>query len=153
GNAKIAANGNPRPLDRVFVTYNYYHSAFESLNPPDFPRMNLHREVIGFEKTFLGGDASIGVRLPFVQLTGGSDVEDSRIEDVSAILKYAWINDRSTGDVFATGLVVTAPTGKDVISIFGTPIHSTLIQPWAGYIVNINRDWYLHGFLALIVPT
>ncbi len=52
---KIAENESPRPVDRVFVTYNYYNDVdvfhFGS------SRSDLHREMIGFEKTFLGGDA------------------------------------------------------------------------------------------------
>ncbi|MCI0639285.1 MAG: hypothetical protein L0Y72_30040 [Gemmataceae bacterium] len=33
--------------------------------------VNVHRELIGFEKTFLGGDASIEMRFPFFQSEGG----------------------------------------------------------------------------------
>jgi hypothetical protein len=160
GAFKIADNESPRPQDRVFVTYNYYNNVNVDFVGPnsssggfDFPRVDLHREVVGFEKTFLGGDASVGMRLPFIELTGGTGIENSQVGDLSVILKLAWINDPQNGDVFSSGLVVTAPTGKDLVTVGGETIHSTLIQPWVGYIAHLSRDCYIHGFASLVVPT
>lgn len=55
GALKIAENESPLPQDRVFLTYNYYSEVLDS---------DFHRETLGFEKTFLGGEASIGLRVP-----------------------------------------------------------------------------------------
>jgi hypothetical protein len=151
GAFKIPENESPRPVDRVFATYNYFDGVNHSLNPGF--QTNLHREVIGFEKTFLNGNASIGMRVPFVQLTGTAGVDDDQISDITVVLKYAFINDRETGNVVSGGLVVTTPTGKDFVDVDGTVFNSTIIQPWMGYIVNASRDWYIHGFLSLDVPT
>src|SRR5439155_99725 len=48
GAFKIEENESPRPLDRVFVSYNY----FNSVGLPGTPSYDLHREVAGFEKAF-----------------------------------------------------------------------------------------------------
>ncbi len=113
---------------------------------------NLHQEVFGIEKTFLDGDASIGLRIPIVQIEGDSSLSSSDFGDLSIILKYALINDTKTGDVLSGGLVVTVPTGRDITLINGSTLHPTLLQPFVGGIYNIDR-FYVHGFSSLAVPT
>jgi hypothetical protein len=147
---KIAENESPRPVDRVFVTYNYYNDVdvfgFAS------KRDDLHREMVGFEKTFLNGNASVGMRVPFLQLAGSSDFVDSHVDDLSIILKYAFINNRETGNVLSGGLVVTAPTGERIRIVDGSSIASTYLQPWVGFIYNVNA-LYAEGFSSVAVPT
>src|SRR5262249_14126916 len=63
GAVKIADNESPRPVDRIFLTYNFY----DNLNTFGGRDFDVHREVFGFEKTFLGGDASFGLRVPVLQ--------------------------------------------------------------------------------------
>ncbi len=152
GSYKISENESPRPVDRVFFSYNFYDNVFPSLNP-GFPGLNLHRELLGFEKTFLDGNASVGVRLPWFQLTGASDVEDSSIGDLTVVTKYAFVNDRCTGDVLSAGFCVTVPTGEDFVDAFGeTLLNTTFLQPWAGFIANLNQSLFVVGFTAVIVP-
>jgi hypothetical protein len=151
GAFKIADNESPRPQDRVFFNYNYFNNVNGSIN--DFlPRTDLHREIFGFEKTFLGGNASVGVRLPIFQIDGDGGVSDSDFGDVSFVLKYAVLNDLQTGNVLSGGLVVTAPTGPDAVLFTGEDIHPTLLQPFVGYIFNLD-SFYVHGFTSLVVPT
>ena len=147
---KITENESPRPTDRAYVSYNYYSDVTRLT--PGLSDTDLHRETIGFEKTFLDGDASFGIRLPFLQLVGDSNVEDNQVGDLSLIFKYALLNDRRTGDVFSTGMVLTLPTGKDVTIDGATSLHATVFQPFLGYIVNFD-SWYLQGFSSLAVPT
>ena len=68
------------------------------------------------------------------------------------IFKYALINDRRTGDVLSTGMVITAPTGKSLVSFANPDIHPWLLQPYLGYIYNMS-DLYLQGFSSIAVPT
>src|SRR5262245_17857877 len=96
GMFKVAENQSPAPEDRVYVTYNYYTGLRRPNNghpgprtdtqtttgngqlatittpnpgvPP--PRVDLHHETFGFEKTFFGGSTSIGVRAPIFQMQG-----------------------------------------------------------------------------------
>ena len=152
GAFKITENESPRPQDRVFCTYNFFENLNGRLNPPGITQTDLHRETIGFEKTFLDGDASIGMRLPFIQLRGDESIRESDVGDLSIILKYALINDPNTHNVLSMGLEVTVPTGPSFLPA-GTPdIHSTLLQPYVGWIYNFG-DWFVHGFNSIAVPT
>jgi hypothetical protein len=153
GAFKIADNESPRPTDRVFFTYNYFDrvntSTFGFTNPP----FNLNRELIGFERTYFNGNASIGMRLPFLQLTGNfGNLSGSQVGDLSIILKWAFLNNRQTGNVWSAGMVVTAPTGQSFINLDGRNTNPTLLQPYTGYIYNRGR-FFLQGFASIVAPT
>jgi hypothetical protein len=153
---KIAENESPRPTDRVFVTYNYYDGLPTS---PFTPQFDVHRETIGFEKTFLDGSASIGLRVPFIQLSGPENVfnafnvRDGQFGDVSVIAKYAFYDDRSTGNLISGGLMVTAPTGEDTYMVNGETVHSTLLQPWVGTIWGLSDRVFVQGFSSIVLPS
>ncbi|MGL6094358.1 MAG: hypothetical protein ACRC7O_00975 [Fimbriiglobus sp.] len=152
---KIADNESPMPQDRVFASYNYYYAVNNSLLPTGFQRSNVQRQVIGFEKTFLDGDISLGMRLPFVQNFGSPAVSGNDLGDLSIVLKGLLIGDTQTGDVLSAGLVVTAPTGnvaKVLVDGVNVGPHSTLLQPWVGFIKN-QSDWFAQGFTSVVVPT
>lgn len=149
---KVADFESPRPMDRVYLTYNYYNNVNHSINPPGVPSFDVHYETLGFEKTMLDGDASIGLRLPYVQLAGSGDIESTDIGDLSIVMKYALVNDPNTGDVLSGGVVLTVPTGPDFALASGSKLSDVIIQPWAGFIYNME-DIYLHGFTSLAVPT
>jgi hypothetical protein len=147
GGFKIAENESPRPLDRVYFNYNYF-------NAVDFGgvRTDIHRETFGFEKTFLNGNASIGLRIPVMTVPGR---DNSEIGDISAIFKYAFINDGATGNVLSAGLVITAPTGPVTYGFdtrLNQTIHPTFIQPFvAGRAVMGN--FFVQGFSSIALPT
>jgi hypothetical protein len=199
GALKIAENESPRPEDRVFLDCNYYANVripvengggFAFAVAP-FGRvltgsgqlavtgLDVHRDVIGFEKTFLGGDASIGLRLPFIVGVGGNaglqsvqapfsrdpglitatasvsgdpGVRGGQVGDLSLILKYALLNDCNTGNVISTGLLVTVPTGNDLTAADGSTVNPTYVQPFVGFVWNTDK-LYVHGFSSLAVPT
>jgi hypothetical protein len=152
GAFKIADNENARPADRVYFGYNFYSDVNRRINSPLVPNADVHRETLGFEKAFLDGGASFGLRLPYNQLSGDTAFEDAHIGDLSAIVKYAFVNDRRTGNVLSGGLVVTAPTGEDFPIAGQSPLHSTILQPFLGYVYNFD-NFYLQGFSSLAVPT
>jgi len=146
---KIAENESPRPINRVFLTYNYFNDVTLGHPIPDL-QTDLHREVIGFEKTFLNGDASVGLRLPFFQVhasdpTGSEN--DSSLGDLNLIFKYAFINDRTNGNIFSAGLSITLPTASG-----DTEFRDGKLQPYIGGIYNMG-NFYIHGFSSVAVPT
>jgi hypothetical protein len=142
--AKIADNSSPRPLDRVYAGYNYYNNIGGQ-------GISANVETIGFEKTFLDGNASFGMRLPFMQLTGAGN-NLSSVGDLTISVKYAFINDPTTGNVLSGGLAITFPTGPCITTTGGSSINPTFFQPFAGYLVN-SGDAFVHGFSSIIVPT
>jgi hypothetical protein len=149
GAFKITENESPRPQDRVYVTYNYFNNVNGSLNPSGTLQLNVHREVVGFEKTFLDGDGSIGMRLPILQLDGGR--EQSDVGDLSIVFKYAFLNDCKTGDVLCGGMVVTVPTGSSFLPEGVPDIHPTVLQPFVGGIYNCD-GFFVLGFSSIVVP-
>jgi hypothetical protein len=159
---KIAEDESPRPQDRVFVDFSYFDNVNGAVNAESgtgLGRLQAYRELFGFEKTFLDGNASIGMRLPLDTLneesgtTPGGTFTD--IGDLSVILKYAFVNDPNTGNVLSAGMVLTFPTGPDAFAdaanLENSP-HSTILQPYLGYIWNSDR-WFVHGFASVAVPT
>jgi hypothetical protein len=149
---KIAENETPRPLDRVFITGNFYNDAARAFRRSGDPVANVYREMIGFEKTFLQGDASVGVRLPYFQLSGDPRLTETHLGDLSVLFKFAFVNDRTTGDLLAGGLVVTAPTGPRLPLAGQSTVNPAWFQPWVGGIWNW-RDLFVQNFIAVAVPT
>src|SRR5262249_15011010 len=110
-----------------------------NLTMPNVSSTNLHRETIGFEKTFFNNNASIGVRVPYFQneaaastsfnpagltnfatfpstadtAVAGNTLDRSHIGDLTIVLKYAGINDPDM--VVSGGLVITTPTGGGIL--------------------------------------
>jgi len=123
-------------------------------NIPGAPRVNanLYREVFGFEKTFLDGFASIELRVPILQQTGNfNGFSTQNAGDLTIIGKYAFLLDNETGNVFSAGLALTVPTGPGLDMADGY-LHSTLIQPWFGYIWNADR-FFVNAFHSIVIPT
>ncbi|HEV8062790.1 MAG TPA: hypothetical protein VGP68_23120 [Gemmataceae bacterium] len=144
----ISDNESPKPQDRVFVDFNYFNEATAGST-----RLDIYRETFGFEKTFLDGNASVGLRVPIVQANPDiSEISGDALGDISVILKYAIINDQPAGKVVSAGLVVTAPTGKSIPTVVGD-IHPTLIQPFFGYTIPCTDLAFVQGFSSLIVST
>jgi hypothetical protein len=152
---KIAENESPKPCDRIFFNLNYFNEVNTNLvQPGATPRPDVYREVFGFEKTFLGGDASVGVRVPVLQMGGDGGFNIDSWGDISFILKYAIINNCCTGNVLSTGVVITAPTGGSLANsaFFPDKIHTTYYQPYIGWIYN-GCDWYVQGFSSCLIPS
>jgi hypothetical protein len=167
GGFKIADNESPLAQDRVFVNYDF----FDSVKGSGTPSFDVHRETIGFEKTFFESAASFGLRLPFFQTPGDGGVDRSGIGDLSAIFKYNLLANGDSGccgngggnygcgnhgcghaqDALSTGLVITAPTGRDIRTSDGN-INPTLIQPFVGFLRNSNGV-FVEGFSSVVIPT
>ncbi len=161
---KIAENQSPRPTDRFYFSFNFYDAVNTSLNQrigSPLSNMKAYREVFGVEKTFLDKRASIGLRLPLNQLTAASPYQNlgfggtnSALGDLAVILKYAFYDNRDTGNLLSGGLLINAPSGPS--SFASAPyirsFHSTTLQPYVGYIFT-RGDFFLQGFSSLDVPT
>jgi hypothetical protein len=149
---KMSDHESVRPVDRLYFAYSYYGNINPEFNGG--LRFDQHRQTIGFEKTLLGGNASIGLRLPFVQSVGEGSLDASNIGDLSVSLKYAIINDRATGTVRSAGLIITAPTGTATATLIDgtTAAHGTILQPWVGFSQQLGERFYAQGFSSIMVP-
>ena len=148
----ITDNDSPRPTDRFYFNYSYYDGIGAQMNP-GIGDMTMNRPTLGFEKTFLGGNASFGMRLPFIQLNGPPGAAEDTVGDLTMLTKYAFINNPN-GDLVSSGLIITVPTAsRDGVLCDGSSIpRSVLFQPWVGFVQVFERA-YLQGISALIVPT
>ena len=129
-------------MDRLFVTYNFYSRVLGT--------QDIHRETLGVEKTFLAGNASLGLRLPFFQIRSGGGPDAAKVDDLSLIFMYAVL--RAADGALSTGLAVTLPTGPSYQPAFGRDRTIAQLQPFVGYLWR-QGDFYLHGFLSVDVPT
>lgn len=161
---KIAENENVRPQDRVFFNFNYYDNVNGSLDRrlgADIGSQNVYRETFGFEKTFLDGNVSFGMRLPLNTIDasdgslpglGGTFTD---VGDLAIIFKGLLWQDVASGNAVSGGLMITVPTGPDAFagaSSVVAPVHDTLFQPFVGFQWNLDR-LYVHGFVSVDIPT
>lgn len=163
GGIKIADYESPRPVDRFFYHFNNFWYVNAAANPTMLPT-HLARHVLGFEKVIRSGNASVGLRLPFINLYGNPLLSDSQFGNMSVILKYAAINDRPNGNVLSGGLMLTVPTGRSIIAdvisdpsdpgtFTRTTIDATYFQPYLAFIRYLRPRLFVHGFSAILVPS
>jgi hypothetical protein len=163
---KIADNQSPMPQDRVYLTFNYFNNLNAALNrrfesPVD--ELRAYRYIFGFEKTFDEGRGSIGVQLPLDNLTAESTIRgnfvrpggtSTALDDLTVFSKYVLKYNPQTGSLISAGLAVTPRDGPETFAgaKYLVGVNDTTVQPFLGYLWRRNR-FYLHGFVALDVPT
>jgi hypothetical protein len=159
---KVSEDEAPLPQDRVYFGFNYWDNLNAAVNRAfgsDLTNMNAYRETFGVEKTFLKGDASIGLRLPLNTLSADSGVPglagtSTDIGDLTVILKLALLRDQQTGNGLSLGLAITTPTGPSTFAGFQNVVqeHETTLQPFIGYVYHWD-NFFVHGFTSIEVPT
>ena len=180
---KLAENMSPLPQDRLSFAFNYYDGVQEAQNRGFgglMGGMKVYRYLFAFEKTFLDGLASIGVRESIDTLTAtsiyypGLAGTSTALGDVNVFGKLVlWENletpaasqggfnaavapvvGQLQGSVVTGGLSVRVPTGPS--NFAGSPFsfspRDVGIQPFLGYYVS-RGNWYLQGFESIDVPT
>lgn len=154
GAFKITENEGPRPTTRAYFSYYFYDQVGRNFGGPDVPRITVHQEVFGYEQAFLDDQYSVGVRLPYNQVLSPGFFNQTALGDLTFVTKAVLLENRRTGNLLSAGMAVTVPTGTLPFpsTITGTDLHSTLLQPYVGYI--FNRDaFFVQGFTSVIVPT
>jgi hypothetical protein len=155
---KVAEGNSPRPVDRVFLDFNYYNDLGKtSVANPLLREVDLYRYVFGFEKTFLDGKASVEVRVPFFTLDAMSrdfapdaGFTSTSLGNISATGKFVLWEDKATGSLISTGAVVSLPTESSRVVDPG-PDTLAFIEAFMGFILS-QGDFYCQGFTSLIVP-
>jgi len=165
---KIADNDSPRPQDRVYLDVNYFTAVLNSLKAPGGATQTFVRETFGFESTFLDGNASIEMRVPFFQthldsgVVAGAATSASDFGDVTLIGKYVLWSDPGTGSLLSTGVALTLPTGPTynvtlTNAVTGAVVRTdsvnpTIFQPFVGFMYFLSENLYVHGFSSLAIP-
>lgn len=159
---KIAENQSPMPQDRVFYSFNYFNNMNGDVNRrlgSPITDMQVYRQLLGIEKTFWRGNASVGLRLPIDTLwTNSADPSlrhnSTSVGDLTLFTKFLLYDNPTVGSLLSGGLAVTAPTGPASFAgssaAFG--FRNAQIQPFLGYLLR-RGDFYLQGFSAIDIPT
>lgn len=156
------------PTDRVFGTYHHFHNAVEANSlTPGFRSTdtNVDRFTVGFEKTFLEGNASVELRLPmsvpFTLSTPDALYRTDSVGDLAVTLKGLLYSDDS--QAFAVGLVINTPTGADLqVSLpnsgagaadFTLENDAAHLTPFLAYQAAPTENFFFNGFLQFDTPT
>jgi hypothetical protein len=159
----IADGESPRPTDRIYYNFNWYSDVNRMANgDAGGTSFNVFRHVIGVEKTFFNERASVGLRLPFVDVEGPAFLSQREFADMSIVTKFAFVSEPTR--VLSGGLVITVPTGQgfviDLPNARGVidgrlqdVLHPVILQPYVGYVRNLSERIYFQSFSSIAVPT
>jgi len=163
---KISEDQSPRPQDRIYFSFNYFQGVNDQVNQKlqaPIGYTQIFRYILGFEKTFMDGQGSVGIRAPLDSINATSNVPrqfgnfggtSTAVDNMSVYAKYILLENRENGNLLSGGLAVTPPTGPGKFAgfnSFASIVNTTSFQPFLGYIVNSGR-FYVHGFFAVDVP-
>jgi hypothetical protein len=159
---KIADNQSPRPVNRVYYDFNFFDNVWQSVNERaqnGINRVQIYRQLLGLEKTFWDGNASIGVRLPINTITadgqagGVQTPTQTAINNFNVYSKFLFIKDDVKKVYASWGLAATIPTGP--MNFAGAnyvrSYNNFELQPFVGLQKTWNR-FYLIAFEAINVP-
>ena len=180
---KFSENQSPIPQDRVFFDFNFYNNVNYALNGrfrAPLGNIEVYRYFGGFEKTFLGGLASFGIRDTVNAISARSPLpgvggSSASMGDLNLFLKFVLLQDWAKGQglgpggdatfpqfyraagtdgyLVSGGLSLTLPTGPGTFAgaPYSASFRNTNIQPYLGYFAR-RGDFYVHGFEAVAVP-
>lgn len=159
---KIADNQSPAPQDRVFFSFNDFTNVNKAVNKAfgsPVAGIQVYREILGIEKTFLDQQASIGLRMPIDSLYAHSPVRplqgmSSSVGNISVFGKYVLWRDEKTGSLISGGLALTMPTGPGHFagSHVGYGFRNTQIAPFLGFFFAFDK-LYVQGFTSVDIAT
>jgi hypothetical protein len=160
---KIGENQSPRPIDRIFGTFNFYDNINRSYTnrlTNQVQHVRAYRQLYGFEKTFLGGQASFGI----VDTINSLDVNahnpmlnpgmHTAQGTLNTFFKYVLLANPTYSRLLTAGLDLGYPTGPRGLGGYQNiaGFRNTQIQPFLGYLWSQNR-WFVQGFSSINVAT
>lgn len=162
GSFNVSENNTALPNDRVYFVYNGFFSAASNTvgfgpTGPIQQSVDLHRYLLGFEKTFLDGNASLDVRMPFfngIDFQGfGLASENGNIGNLTMYMKGLLYSDDASA--WATGLGIGLPTGSDVSTsttfltsneTMTVRNESVTLMPFVASTITPNDHWFIQSF-------
>ena len=171
---KIAENNKAMPTDRLIFSYNHFENALQFSsntlgNPGAAVRQTspIDRCTIGIEKTFLDGEYSCEVRMPFVSQfdfqTPAIVGNGGQIGNLAVILKKLLVEDEDFAVVVGMGIDI--PTGSDFLldDVGSNPAQPTRFNfhndslhllPYTGFLfAGDDRPYFINGFMQVDVAT
>lgn len=176
---KIAENNSPIPRDRAYVTYQHFHNVNNLfLDNPDVGRTfqrvtSIDRVTFGLEKTFLGGNVSLELRVPTAfqlrndmvvnsNIPSITDQSNFNLGNISVVTKVLLFQNECW--LVSGGLLVHAPSANDVVIqdveddggdlILNTFVYhnrATILSPFLGALWTPSNRLFVQGFAQLDV--
>lgn len=168
GSFNVSENNTALPTDRVYFIYNaFYNAASATINAdpngfdPIQKSIDLHRYLIGFEKTFFDGNVSIDVRMPFMSNiefnSFGLISESGNVGNLTMYMKgLLAANDDAA---LATGLGIGLPTGSDFESYSDPALYSpeslvvrnqaVHLMPFLAATAHLGEHWFTQSFCQM----
>lgn len=165
GRTKISDDNSPLPRDRIIFSYD----GFSNVPLTQNGGVNVNRFSPGFETTFLDGNTSVEVRVPFattlsnqIDVNGATDTGSGQLGNVNVTLKALLYSDDALN--VAGGLAIAAPTASDLhvidkgtgnellrlknqavvltpyLAYLWTPSENVFFQKWAGVALNTDGN-------------
>ena len=153
GHQKMSEDTSPIPRDRVIFDYDYFSGATLTANGID-----VHRSVIGFEKTALDGRMSLEVRVPFASTLDSTstigmqsrnlELGDVRITPRFLVYSCETVNVGAGVGIFlptAADTLVRAADGSDLVRFRNSALS---FSPYLGTLYTPNDRLYAQGWVS-----
>ena len=147
---KIAENNNPMPRDRFFFNYSFFNDVQSSFG-------DVSRYTLGFEKTYLRGNASFELRVPFAATLDSVQVDQTAMRNFefgNALMTYKLLLWRDQRFAWSTGTGISIPTasgsqyflqdGREILNISNQSVH---FLPFMGFAFNSSGRFFHESFV------
>tara|TARA_R110002072_G_scaffold179059_1_gene335092 strand:- start:166104 stop:167054 length:951 start_codon:yes stop_codon:yes gene_type:complete len=151
----IARNNSALVRDRFYLAYEHTTGALNASSQTTMSNgANLDRTILGLEKVFLDGQASLEVRLPFAAqrdftFNRFSIQSDGEFGNVGLIGKLQIV--KTENKVVSAGIGLQLPTGGDVNGefdgvIFAIENDAVVVSPFLAFAATPDSNWFYQGF-------
>lgn len=152
----VARNNSALVRDRFYVAYEHTTGALSTSSQAATDNgANLDRTILGLEKVFLDGQASIEIRLPFAaersfRFNRFSIQNDGEFGNIGLIGKLQIVKNEHA--VVSSGIAIQLPTGGDITgefdgNAFRIENDAVYVSPFLSFAAAPNSDWFWQGFM------
>ena len=160
GRTKISDDNSPLPHDRIIFDYDFFDNV-----PLTNHGVNVNRFSAGIEKTFLNGQMSLEIRVPFaatlsddISTNGAGSSDNVELGDLNFTFKALFYHSQTLA--LAAGLGIAVPTAPDVrvTDAFGDELvrvrdQAVILTPYFCYLLTPTdrlffQNWVEFGFDA-----
>ena len=160
GRVRLSDNNSALPQNRLFFDYHYFKSV-----PLTDSGVDVNRFTPGFERKFLGGNASVELRVPLAvtldsNLTtdGATELTNGELGNVSVAAKFLLLKNATS--TVAAGIGISLPTADEINVglVDGTRLarienEAVHLTPYFAALIQPSRNHFFHAFLQFDIDT
>ena len=158
GRQKMSEDTSPLPRDRIIFDYDYFSGA--TLVPGG---IDVHRIIVGFEKTFWGGRASLEVRVPFAStLDSSSEIgmqsRNTELGDIRITPRLLAYGSETWNVGVGVGFYLPTASDTHVRDSSGTELlrfteDSLTVSPYLGILYTPNDRFFAQAWVSFDFDT